>query len=239
MSTRPRIAFADAGAQLAGVAIAGAGTLLALDGELTAAAAGELAGEAPAWTLAAAGAYELALEALGEPARLADGANVWLCRATGAVQSRTLDGLATIVSGGAEDGVALERSVSIAFAPTLAFVLASRRPRGARDHGEEQLEAVAFRGEPAVAAPIERPRLSTTYDAAELPRHAGIELWEGEGAELAVRIGGEAIISGELLHADGARSRIVFMAWLHDRHHAAGSYTITTPAEPGEPPDPH
>lgn len=230
MSARLRIAFADAGAQLAGVAIAGAGTLLALDGELTAAAAGELHGEAPAWTLAAAGAYEVALESLGEPATLADGASVWLCRAVGTVQSRALEGLATIVSGGAEDGLALERSVSIAFDPTLAFVLAARRPRGAQNHGEEQLEAVAFRGEPAVAAPIEGPRLSTTYDAGELPRHAGIELWEGEEPELAVRIGGEAITSGELLHPDGARSRIVFMAWHHDGHHAAGSYTITTAA---------
>jgi hypothetical protein len=43
-------------------------------------------------------------------------------------------------------------------------------------------------------------------------------------------VGGEAVTNGELIHPDGARSRVVFLAWHHRGHHALGSYTITTPA---------
>lgn len=230
MAERATIAFADAAAEIAGVAIAGVGTLLSVAGELTAAAPPALAGSQPAWALRAAGAYELALQSLGEPARLAAGTMTWLCRASGNIEGRDLDALATLTVETASSAFALQRSLSIAFEPELSFALLSRRPAGAAGHGEEQLEAVVWRGDPAAPAPIERPRLSTTYDAGGIARHAGLELWEDDEAEYAMRIGGEALANGELIHPDGERSRVVFMAWHHDSHRGLGSYTITAPA---------
>jgi hypothetical protein len=230
VSEQLTICFADAASQIAGVAIAGAGTLLALDGELAATVPPRLSGGEPAWTLAAAGAYELSLEALADRATLASGAQVWLCRATGHIEARELDGLAmlTRTPGGAV--AALERQLSIPFEPALAIALTASRPRGASAHGEELIEAVVFRGEPPAPSLFEKSRLSTTYDAAGIPRHAGVELWESEEVEFALRIGGEAVTNGELIHPDGARSRVVFLAWHHRGHRALGSYTITTPA---------
>jgi hypothetical protein len=230
LAERATIAFADTAAEIAGVAIAGAGSLICLAGELGAAAPPALAGSGPAWTLRAAGAYELELRSLGEPASLAGSTTIWLCRASGKVGERDLDGLATLTVEAAPAAFALRRSLSIALERELAFALLSRRPSAALSHGEEQLEAVIWRGEPAAPTPIERPRLSTTYDGGGIARHAGIELWEDEEAEFAMRIGGEAIANGELAHPDGERSRVVFMAWHHESHHALGSYTLSSAA---------
>ena len=43
-----------------------------------------------------------------------------------------------------------------------------------------------------------------------------------------VSAAGEAIANGELAHPDGERSRVVFMAWHHESHHALGSYTLSS-----------
>ena len=144
------------------------------------------------------------------------------------IGSQPLDGLATLRRRPAADGIALERSIAIFFDAQLAFALAARRPRGAGGHGEEQLDAVAFRGEPLEPASFEIPRLSTTYDADGVPTHAGIELWETDEAELALRIGGEVLGHGELAQPGGARTRVTFVAWHHNGHHGLGSYEITT-----------
>ena len=230
MAERATIAFADTAAEIAGVAIAGAGTLLSLAGELSAAAPPQLAGAQPTWTLSGAGAYVLGLQSLGEPASLAADTTIWLCRASGKVEDRDLDALATLTVQTVSPAFALQRSLSIALERELSFALLSRRPSDAAGHGEEQLEAVVWRGEPAAPASIERPRLSTTYDAAGIARHAGVELWEDEEAGYAMRIGGEAVSNGELVHPDGERSRVVFMAWHHESHRALGSYTLSTAA---------
>lgn len=231
VAERTTIAFADTAGEIAGVAISGAGSLLWLAGELTAAAPPQLAGSGPAWTLGAAGAYELELESLGEPASFTADAMVWLCRASGKIEERVLDGLAMLTVETASPAFALQRSLSIALERELSFAVRSGRPSGATGHGEEQLEAVVWRGDPAVPAPIERPRLSTTYDAGAIARHAGIELWEDEEAEYAMRIGGEALGNGEIVDPDGERSRVVFMAFHHESHRALGSYTLTSAAQ--------
>jgi hypothetical protein len=231
VTQRVTIAFADAGAAIAGVAIVDSGSLVYRDEQLSAAREPILSGAAPAWTLAATGAYELRLEALGEPAKLASGAEIWLCRANGRLEGHDLEALATLTAETPGARLDLERSLSITFTAELAFALAARRPRGAGGHGDEELEAVLWRGEPGGAITVERPRLSTTYDASGLARHAGIELWEDEEAEYAIRIGGEAVTNGEILDPGGARTRVVFMAWHHGSHHTLGSYTLTGEAE--------
>jgi hypothetical protein len=227
---RATIAFSDPAAEVAGVALPDVGTLLAVGGELTAAAAPQLSGGGSAWTLSAPGEYALSLEAIADGSALADGSTIWLCRARGSVEGRELDALATITQVPAGEDFRLERSLSVTLDHELSFALLSHRGAAASGHGEEQLDAVVFRGEPPVASLVAQPRLSTTYDGEGLPGHAGIELWEGEESEFALRIGGESLTNGELVHADGARSRIVFMAWHHESHHALGSYTLTTAA---------
>jgi len=231
VAERATIAFADSAADVAGVAIADAGSLLLVGGELTAAAPPALAGAEPTWTLGAAGAYELELRSRGVGVSLSGGATIWLCRATGRVEEHDLGALCTLTVETVAADFALQRSLSIPLAAELSFALLSRRRSGAVEHGEEQLEALVWRGEPAVSVALERPRLSTTYDGAGIARHAGIELWENEESEHPLRIGGEALNNGELVHPDGARSRVVFLAWHHESHRAIGSYTITTAAE--------
>ena len=229
VTERLTIAFADASAPIQGVAIAGVGTLLALGGRPTAAPPPQLTGEDGAWRVSAGDAYELALEAGGEAATLTDGTRIWLCRATGSIGAQPLDGRATLSRGPAAAD-ALERSLAILFDDQLGFALAARGPRGERGHDEEQLEAIRFRGEPLEPTTIEKPRLSTTYDADGRLTRAGIELWETADAEFALRIGGETLAHGELVHPDGARTRIAFVGWHHDGHRGPGSYAITTPA---------
>jgi len=234
VTERLTIAFADAGAGLQGVAIAGVGTLLALGERLTVAPPPQLTGNDGAWLLGAGDAYELTLEAGGDAAALADGTRIWLCRATGTVGAQQLDGLATL-SRGPAGADAVERSLAILFEDQLGFALSARGPRGERGHDAEHLEAVRFRGEPLEPTTIEKPRLSTTFDAEGRLTRAGIELWETADAEFALRIGGETLAHGELLHPDGARTQIAFLNWHHDGHRGPGSYAITTPGQASLP----
>jgi hypothetical protein len=229
VTERVTIAFADASAVLQGVAIAGVGTLLARGARLTAATAPQLSGDDGAWRVSAGDDYELALTAGGDGAALADGTRIWLCRATGTIGVEDFDGRATLTRGPA-GADAVERSLAILFEDQLGFALAARGPRDERGHDEEQLEAIAFRGEPLELATIEKPRLSTTFDAEGRLIRAGVELWETADAEFALRIGGETLAHGELVHPDGARTQIAFIGWHHDGHRGPGSYAITTPA---------
>ena len=123
--------------------------------------------------------------------------------------------------------MSIERSIDILFDAALAFSLRARQAAGAGGHGEEELAAVVFRGEPLELVAIEKPRLSSTYDAEGRLRHAGLELWESEEAELALRIGGEVLGSGVLPGGGGAPTQVAFVAWHHSGRRGLGSYTIT------------
>jgi len=139
----------------------------------------------------------------------ADGTRIWLCRARGTVRAEPFEGFATRVSAAGDD--ALARTLALRLESGVAVVLAARRGRAAAGHGDEQLDAVLARGDPPVASAVERPRLSTTYDGAGLVTHCGIELWESGESEFPERIGGEAVLHGELVGADGTRTRIAFL----------------------------
>jgi hypothetical protein len=224
VSERTSVAFADPGSAVEGVAITDVGTLLVREGELSRAAAPRIED----WALRVADVCDLALEPLAPPGELPEqGVTIWLCSAKGSVAGVSFDGLAALMRR-PERLAPLERSATILFEPASSFVLAASAPPGASGHGDEQLAGLAFRGEPLAAAPLDRTRLSTTYDAAGLARHAGIELWESEDAEFPLRIGGEALTGGELAHPGGQRTRVAFLAWHSESRHAVGVYTITT-----------
>ncbi len=231
VNERWTISFADADARLEGVAIAGVGTLLKLDEQVTAVAPPQLlASDGASWTLAGANDYELALEPLGgPPGRFAKaGGEISLWRATGTLAGRQLDGLALLTRNQADRGAALERSLAILFDGQLALAVHADRPRGAGGHGDEQLDAVVFRGEPLEPVAIEKPRLSSTYDGYGVLTHTGLELWETDESEVPLRIGGESSARGELVSPDGVRSDVAFIGWHHDGRRGAGSYVVTT-----------
>ena len=113
------------------------------------------------------------------PPMLADGTrDLALQSARHASTGSRFDGLGHAQPRTGRPPTPLERSLSILFdAAARLRARGARRPRGARGHGEEQLEAVSFRGEPLEPSAIERPRLSTTYDArraADPRRHRAV-----------------------------------------------------------------
>jgi hypothetical protein len=233
VNERVTLSFADPDRQIQGVAISGAGTLLKLAAQLTAAPPPQLDVDGGAWSVRAGDAFALTLTPLGTADPQAD-PGVTLHRATGTVGSQPFDGLALARRDAEADaeacaGLALERSLAILFDAQLALALRARRPPGAGGHGEEQLDAVLLRGEPLELVAIEKPRLSSTYGADGRLTHAGLEVWESEESELAMRIGGEALGSGELAGPDGARTQVTFVAWHHGRR-GLGSYSITRAA---------
>jgi len=225
VSERLTVSFADAGSAIQIVAIAGVGALVKVGEQLTATAPPAFVEGGESWRIGSPGCFELELASWGHGASLGnDGALAWPCAASGSVGLQPVAGLAM---AGRETGAALERSLAILFDAQLAFALRATRRPGAGEHGEEALSAIAFRGEGPEPATIEKPRLSSSYDAAGGLTHAGIELWEAEDSEFPLRIGGEAIAAGELAHPGGASTRATFIAWHHSGRHGLGSYTIT------------
>lgn len=222
------VGFADPGAGVQGVAIEGAGALIAAGGAVSAVPGFDLADvDGTACRLRGGEAYDVTLEPVGPPAELGPAARAWICRARGSATGRPLEGLGAIIRSEIGDRVPLQRAVTAWLAPELAVVLAARRPRRASGHGDEELHAALVRGEPPVPLAVASPRLSTTYDGDGLVTHCGIELWETEESEFAERYGALATAHGELTHADGARTRVAFLAWRRNGETGIGRYDIT------------
>jgi len=210
------IAFADSAAGLRGIAIAGAGTLLATPQGVRA-----LPGPGPAKR--AAGGFELSVPGELELAfEAAEGAR-------GQVGATAIDGDAAVLEVDDDGGRTLTRVVAIFLGP-VKVALSARRPPGAHGHGEELLEAVLVEGDPPAEVAIADPRLSTTYDGAGRVMHCGLELWEGEESEFPRRAAGEASAHGELAHPGGATTSVAFLECHGDGgRRGLGVYAITTP----------
>jgi hypothetical protein len=73
------------------------------------------------------------------------------------------------------------RSASVWFEPAEGFALTAFRPRKAKAHKDDVTAAAVIA--PDVSAPVEDPRLSTTYTADGWPRRAGLELWLAAAGE--------------------------------------------------------
>jgi hypothetical protein len=67
------------------------------------------------------------------------------------------------------------RSASVWFEPAEGFALTAFRPRKAKAHKDDVLAAAVIGADGS--APVEDPRLSTTYAADGWPTRAGLELW--------------------------------------------------------------
>jgi hypothetical protein len=227
MSERLVIWFADPAGGRAALAVAGAGALVAGHDSVREGSAGVEQREGGGASVTIDGGDVVTLDPLGAPSMLADGTRIWLCGAHGTLDGEPIDGLGTIAHGVPHRDAPLERSLSLAFDEQFAVAIGARRPARAAGHGDELLEAVVFRGEPAEGAAVAVPRVSTTYDAADRVTHVGVELWESDESELAMRLGGEARAHGELRDEDGAAVAVAFLDAHGEGRHGAGCYLIS------------
>jgi hypothetical protein len=225
---RLTIGFSEAGGGVQGVAIAGAGVLLASGTTVTSAPEAEMRKDSGgAWTASVDGTFSVTLEPLGSPARLGDAAQVWICTARGTVGGTAFEGLGHLTREAPADGATLERAVTAWLGPELAATLAARRTRRAAGHGDEELHGAVLRGAPLEPVEVSRPRLSSAYDGDGRLVRCGLELWETDEAEYAQRFGGIATAHGDLVHGDGARTRVAFVAWRDEHARGLGRYDIT------------
>lgn len=234
MSDRVTVGFGDGAFSAMGRA--GAGTLVCRRGET-------LTLEAPAvdwrdqertWRARAGEAFAVALEPLGEPAAFDDGSREWLCRVSGEADGTPIDCLGHVLLAGAGTPpdwrkTSLVREVSAWFDADLAFAVHARRPAKANAHEAETLEAVVLRGAPPEPVRIDDPRLSTAYGEGWHQHRAGLELWETEESDHALRLAAQSIGAGELELPDGGVLRSAFLLWRHDGLVGTGRYDIALP----------
>ncbi|HSD76333.1 MAG TPA: hypothetical protein VLA98_02970 [Solirubrobacteraceae bacterium] len=206
------------------------------------------------WRLRYAGdeaAFDLDVEALGEPAELDPGHPAaraggmtgyeQLCRVRGSVTAGgrrlAVDGLGQRGhSWGAPDWEAMSvaRSLSAWIGDDLAVTLTAVRPARADAHGRELVAATILEaGAPAEGGeraagvrplPVGDPRLSTTYDADGRQRHAGLELWVDEDGHPR-RVAGEAVC-GTTLDLGRLRLDCAFFRWHMEGREGVGRYDV-------------
>ena len=228
VSERLTIGFLDPASGRQGVVISGAGSLLAADGQVRATGEAELGkDDGEVWRARAGGAFDVALEPLADPLALGGAAIVWMCAARGTIGGEAFEGVGHLTREGPPEGARLERSVTAWLGDERYLAMAARRPRRAHEHGDESLAAAILRGAPLHVVSVEQPRLSSTFDGDGRLLRCGVELWETADAEFAHRFGGLATASGELTHADGARTLVSFVAWRGDRDSGHGRYDLT------------
>jgi hypothetical protein len=218
----------------AGLIRSDVGALLCRGGETTAGPAARVEASGEGWRASDERGLELAFEPLGEPAVFADGTREWLCRARGETVGGAVDCLGQAVVAAppprAWKRFGLARAVAAWLDDELAVTLRARRPARARDHEAEDVEGFVLRGAPPAPHPIEDPRLSTGYAGDGRHRRAGLELWETEESDYALRLAGEAIGEGTLDLAGGMRLHAAFFAWRFDGVIGAGRYDIIRPS---------
>jgi hypothetical protein len=157
-----------------------------------------------------------------------------LCRVTGRFErdgtGRTIDCLG--LRSWWSSTVDLERyesirAVSVWFEPDQAMAVTAFRPRKAKAHDHDVL-AAAFIAEDG-SAPVEDPRLSTTYEPEGWPVRAGLELWlAGEEPERQYprRASGEATGARAQAHAGPLEVRLEPFHWHGRGRDGAGMYLL-------------
>jgi hypothetical protein len=119
-------------------------------------------------------------------------------------------------------GLELVRTVS-AWLGDGGILLETTRPTGASGHDSEHVWAALIeQGEPA---PVDDPRLSTTYDGDGHQRRAGLELWMTEEDDHPVRAGGEAIC-GSSMDLGSLTLDLAFFRWHAEGIEGVGRYDI-------------
>jgi hypothetical protein len=121
------------------------------------------------------------------------------------------------------------RAVSAWFDPDEAYALTAFRPRKAKAHDADLLTAAVIAADGS--APVEDPRLSTTYAGDGWPARAGLELWlaEVDGADserqYTRRASGEACGARAQAPAGELELRVEPFRW-HSRAREGGMYLL-------------
>jgi hypothetical protein len=119
------------------------------------------------------------------------------------------------------------RAVTTWFEPDEGLALVAFRGRKAKSH-EGDVVTAAVLG-PERAAPVEDPRLSTTYEAGGWPVRAGLELWlggDGEEEQFPRRASGEAAGARAQAAAGGLEIRAEPFRWHSRGREGAGLYMM-------------
>lgn len=239
------VAFADPGAGFYGVArtstsasdASGMGILFAGTEPVAVRAEGarvETIEPLRRWRATFDGAFDLEVEALAAPARVAvGGADGYeqLCRVRGTVtaggQQRRVDGLGQRGHAwGRVDWEELElaRTVTAWLDDRTGVTLSAVRRASAKHHADEAIAAyVVLDGTPVRVAD---PRLSTTYDAGGRQIHAGLELWVGDGDSENPHRAAGTVRCGTTLDLGSLRLECAFFEWRMEGRAGVGRYDI-------------
>ena len=192
--------------------------------------------DAEAWHLAAPGG-ELVAEPAGEPVdvQTPDGGIAgWdqMCQVTGRFvrdgSEHRVDclGVRSWWSGSLEPYESI-RAVSVWFEAGEAMAVTAFRPRKTKGHDRDVVAAAVIAQD--LAAAVEDPRLSTTYEADGWPVRAGLELWlAGEEPERQYprRASGEAAGARAEATAGGLELRAEPFRWRSRGRDGAGMYLV-------------
>lgn len=116
----------------------------------------------------------------------------------------------------------LARTVTAWFDDDHAFSALAIRPARASSHAEEAVTAFLLDGGPRDVA---EARLSTTYDAQERQRAAGLEILLGPEEEFPRRLAGE-VVAGSSLDLGRLRLDCAFFRWRWDGRTGSGRYDV-------------
>lgn len=159
------------------------------------------------------------------------GSETAVCRVSGTALGRDVECLGTASETARPLGwenLDAVRSVSAVFEPDRAVLGLARRPRGARGHGEELVDAHLLDGEETLA--VEHARLSTVYDGEGRHRSAGLELWL-PGLDFPRRASGR-VLAGASIALDGLRVNAAVFSWSMEGRQGVGAYDVTVRDEP-------
>jgi hypothetical protein len=125
---------------------------------------------------------------------------------------------------------AMTRSIAVAFGNGGLLAARAARPRGASDHGEEEVLAALADPDGAVTR-VREALLSTQYDGAGRHVRATLELWPEQEAEPhpPTRAAG-TIVCGTTLSLGGRRLDIAFFRWSMDGIPGLGRYEVLHPS---------
>jgi hypothetical protein len=226
------LSFFDPAHEIYGTARAGATVLF--EGRRPRALSGASieASDAGGWHAELEGELALDAEAASDPADLG-GVSARLVRVRGEAAGRGVDCLGTLAVTEAAprwDELDALRTVSAIVDEEHALLALSRRPRGARGHGEESVGAVLV--EEGRFLEIDEARLSTVYDGEGRQRSAGLELWL-RGEEYPRR-GSGVVLSGSSLQLEEVEVHAAVFRWRLDGRDAIGAYELMARTEPPE-----
>jgi hypothetical protein len=136
-------------------------------------------------------------------------------------------GTRSVIDGLKAEAIGSARVVSGWFGPDEAITVIALRSRRASDHETDLIAATLF--DPDGWAPVDDPRLSTTYTAAGDPARTSLELWVSDGEnEFPRRAAGEASGPGAVVSAGELELRVAPLRCHSRGLEGAGVYVLAS-----------